>query len=131
MELISTVHTYEPAVGPLAECVRLHRCFVALLLSLMASGCITLHHGVAPGPDGLAELSIGECRQSDVLLVLGKPRGKGAANVSPEFDRRSIWFYEHVESDAKTVRVKMLLVYFVGDVYDSHLWFGSVEDISS
>jgi hypothetical protein len=102
-----------------------------VLLALVLGGCITVRYGVMPQTDRLSELSIGESRQGDVLLVLGQPRGKGAANVSPEFDRRAIWFYEYVESDGKAVQLKMLLVYFIGDVYDGYLWFSSVEDISS
>lgn len=115
---------------PLEKCVSLINCTMPVLLALMIGGCMTLEYGVMPQTERLGELSIGESRQGDVLLVLGRPRGKGAANVSPEFDRRAIWFYEYVESNGQKVRVKMLLVYFVGDVYDGHLWFSSVEDIS-
>ena len=124
-------HTFKPTVGSLEGCMRLSKYFGLALLALVLGGCITVKYGVIPQTDRLSELSIGESRQGDVLLVLGQPRGKGAANVSPEFDRRAIWFYEYVESDGKAVQLKMLLVYFVGDVYDGYLWFSSVEDISS
>jgi len=125
------VHTSKRTIGSLEGCVSLSKYLVPVLLVLVVGGCVTIHYGVMPQTDRLAELSIGESRQGDVLLVLGQPRGKGVANVSPEFDRRAIWFYEYVESDGKAVQVKMLLVYFVGNVYDGHLWFSSVEDISS
>lgn len=129
--MTSTVHTFKLIIGSLEGCVPLSKCFVLVLLALVLGGCITVRYGVMPQTDRLGELSIGESRQGDVLLVLGQPRGKGAANVSPEFDRRAIWFYEYVESDGKAVQLKMLLVYFIGDVYDGYLWFSSVEDISS
>ena len=129
--MTSIVHTFKPTVGSLKGCVSLSKYLVLVLLALVLGGCITAQYGVIPQTGRLSELSIGESRQGDVLLVLGQPRGKGAANVSPEFDRRAIWFYEYVESDGKAVQLKMLLVYFVGDVYDGYLWFSSVEDISS
>ncbi len=129
--MTSIVHTFKPTVGSLKGCVSLSKYLVLVLLALVLGGCITVQYGVIPQTDRLSELSIGESRQGDVLLVLGQPRGKGAANVSPEFDRRAIWFYEYVESDGKAVQLKMLLVYFIGDVYDGYLWFSSVEDISS
>ena len=116
--------------GPPARGRCLVTCAIAALFALMLGGCMTLEYGVAPQTDRLDALSIGQSRRGDVLLVLGQPRGKGAADVSPQYDERTIWFYEYVESDGQAVRLKMLLVYFLGDVYDGHLWFSSVEDIS-
>lgn len=116
--------------GPRARGASLVKCAVSALFALMLGGCMTLTYGVAPQTDRLDELSIGKSQRGDVLLVLGQPRGKGAADVSPRYGRRTIWFYEYVESDGQAVRLKMLLVYFVGDVYDGHLWFSSVGDIS-
>ena len=83
-----------------------------------------------PQTQRLDELTIGESRQGDVLLALGQPRGKGAARVSSEVDPRTIWFYEYIESDGRAVRVKILLVFFNADVYDGHLWFSSVGEVS-
>jgi len=125
-----TIRSLRIALDPLARYGRCIKYAIPVLLVLMLGGCMTLEYGVMPQTDRLDELSIGESRQGDVLLVLGQPRGKGAADVSPEHDRRTIWFYEYVESDGQAVRLKMLLVYFVGEVYDGHLWFSSVEDIS-
>ena len=107
------------------------RALGALLLGLMVSGCMTISFGFMPETDRLADLSIGHSRQGDVLLLLGQPRGKGGARDNSELDRRSIWFYEYVESDGQFARVKMLLVFFDGDVYDGHLWFSSVGERSS
>ncbi len=129
--MTSRVDPYESPVGSLARCRNLARYPGLVLLALLLGGCVTVQYGVAPQTDRLGELSIGESRRGDVLLVLGQPRGKGAANVLPERDPRAIWFYEYVESDGKAVRVKMLLIYFDGDVYDGYFWFSSVEDISS
>jgi outer membrane protein assembly factor BamE (lipoprotein component of BamABCDE complex) len=128
--MTATIRSLSMALDPLARCGRRIEFALPVLLALMVEGCMTLEYGVMPQTDRLDELSIGESRQGDVLLVLGQPRGKGAADVSPEYDRRTIWFYEYVESDGQAVRLKMLLVYFVGDVYDGHLWFSSVGDIS-
>jgi outer membrane protein assembly factor BamE (lipoprotein component of BamABCDE complex) len=116
--------------GLLQGVTRLFKGAIAVFLALLVGGCITVSFGTMPQTDRLDKLAIGESRRGDVLLALGQPRGEGAANVSPEFDKRVIWFYEFVESDGQAVKLKMLLVYFVGDVYDGYLWFSSVEDIS-
>lgn len=128
--MTATIGSSNSTRDPRARCASLFRCAIPVLFALMLGGCMTLRFGVMPQTDRLDALSIGESRQGDVLLVLGQPRGKGAADVSPQYDRRTIWFYEYVESDGQVVRLKMLLVYFIGDVYDGHLWFSSVGDVS-
>ena len=40
-----------------------------------------------------------------------------------------IWFYEYLESDGKEADLKMLLVYFDGELYSGHLWFSSFEKL--
>jgi hypothetical protein len=122
--MTATTHSLNITLGSLERSASLFKYALPVLLALMVGGCMTVRYGVMPQTDRLGELSIGESRQGDVLLVLGQPRGKGAANVSPEFDRRAIWFYEYVESNGQVVQVNML------HVYDGHLWFSSVEDFS-
>ena len=128
--MTATVRSLKVTPGSMERLQKFFKFTAPVLLALMIEGCITITYGVMPQTDRLDELSIGESRQGDVLLILGQPRGKGAANVSPEFDRRAIWFYEYVESDGKDIQLKMLLVYFVGDVYDGYLWFNSAGEIS-
>jgi len=124
------IHASNITPGSLQSVIRLLKGVAPVLLTLVIAGCMTVSFGVMPQTDRLDKLVIGESQREDVLLVLGQPRGEGAADVSPEFDKRAIWFYEFVESDGQAVQLKMLLVYFVGDVYDGYLWFSSVEDIS-
>lgn len=40
-----------------------------------------------------------------------------------------LWFYEYLESDGKEADLKMLLVFFDGEMYSGHLWFSSFEKI--
>src|ERR1700740_1566806 len=105
---------------------------IALLsASLLIGGCVSVTYGVQPQVDRLARLSPGKSRQSDVLLTLGEPRGKGAAHLSAEIPLRDVWFYEFAHGEggwkSTSVDLEMLVVFFQGGVYDGYLWFSSVD----
>ena len=99
---------------------------IALLGAL--TGCMpTITYGVKPQTDRLDKLVAGQSSAADVLLTLGEPRGKGMAHLSRELPPRDVWFYEFVQSDGKIVNLDMLIVFLLGDRYDGHLWFDSVD----
>jgi hypothetical protein len=45
--------------------------------------------------------------------------------IDSDFTRRAMWFYEYQEASGSSVDLKYLLVFFLGDVYDGHLWFSA------
>jgi hypothetical protein len=64
-----------------------------------------------------------------VLRILGPPRGYGVARLPAMPNPNVLWFYEYLESDGKEADLKMLLVFFDGEMYSGHLWFSSFEKI--
>lgn len=97
-------------------------CLITILL-LTLPGCATMRYGSVMTMDRLDSLKPKVSDRADVLLVLGEPRGRGAMQYASDIPPRTIWFYEYVEADAKSVSTKILLVFFDRDVYDGYLWF--------
>ncbi len=96
----------------------------------LVSGCVTFKpQGSLPRTDRLETLRLGVSTKPDVLLALGKPRGHGTARFAIEPTPREIWFYEYVEVENRTGKVNILLVYFIEDKYDGHLWFSSLQEL--
>lgn len=104
------------------------RTVTAVALTALLHAC-TVTYGVKPQTDRLSQLLPKQSKAADVLLTLGEPRGKGVAHLSTELPSRDIWFYEFVQSNGSGMELKMLLVFFLGDTYDGHLWFSSVDAI--
>ena len=123
--------------------------FSALCVVFSLLGC-TLRYGSPPRTDRLESLKLGGSSKTEVMSVLGEPRGNGmlrhSANpllyvqtftgdpgrlvglaVPVDFNptQRTIWFYEYSEATSSSVDLKYLLVFFLGDVYDGHLWFSA------
>lgn len=123
----------------------------AALFVFLLTGCVTIRYGSPPKTDRLESLKLGVSSKADVQSVLGAPRGHGmlrhSANplqyvqkftadpgspigltvpIDSDPTRRTMWFYEYQETSGGPVDLKYLLVFFLGDVYDGHLWFSSV-----
>lgn len=121
---------------------------VCLVFSL--AGCMTIRYGSPPKTDHLDSLKLGVSSKADVQSVLGAPRGEGmlrhSANslqyvkkvtadpgtpiglrvpMDSDPTRRTMWFYEYSEASGANVDLKYLLIFFLGDVYDGHLWFSA------
>lgn len=100
-------------------------CLFTLLMS-----CCAVKFGRMPDTEALQlQLKQNVSTKADVLKVLGPPRGYGMARLPKLPNPRVIWFYEYLESDGKSVRLKMLLMFFDGEKYEDHLWFSSFEKI--
>jgi hypothetical protein len=100
-----------------------------LLVCLFALvSCASLEAGAPIGIDRLASLTPKVSAKSDVLLALGEPSGTGATRFNPQIPKRGIWFYEHITSSGFSQKVTILLIFFDGDRYDGHYWFG--EDVA-
>jgi hypothetical protein len=105
---------------------RLLFCIVWLILALLPIGCATtIKYGSPPKVKELSKLTVGASTRSDVLAILGKPRGHGVGHYSADTSPREIWFYEYMESDGARTDLKFLLVFLDTDRYDGHLWFSS------
>ena len=98
---------------------------VLYMVAPLFVGCITLQYGWQPPVERLDSLRPRISTPAEVLLVLGEPRGRGIVRYTKEAAPRSIWFYEYVYSDLKSVKIKFLLVLFEKEVYDGYLWFFS------
>jgi hypothetical protein len=98
-----------------------------ILLSLVV-GCVpAMKYGLPPNIDGLDTLKRGISAESDILEVLGEPRGYGQVRYSSDLPARKIWFYEYTEAEDMKVGLKILLVFLDEEVYDGHLWFSSAQ----
>jgi hypothetical protein len=94
----------------------------------MFAGCApTIKYGSPPKVDRIDTLKRGISGESDVLKVLGEPRGYGQVRYSSDLPPRKIWFYEYTEAKGMKVGLKILLVFFDQKVYDGHLWFSSAQ----
>lgn len=107
---------------------------LTLLLALLAlSGC-TMRLGVPPRVDQLGSLTLNVSVKSDVLLALGEPNGTGALLFDPQSARRDVWFYEYAKATSTLTSSKqevlILLVFFDGDRYGGHYWFGEHANMS-
>jgi len=127
-------------------------CGIAMMsfLGLLAGCAPQLKFGSLPKIDGLESLRVGVSTVSEVREALGNPRGYGAlhhtADPTPwirnyteaSADRiglkapldptyRKIWFYDYMESSGNRMGLKFLLVFFLDDRYDGHLWFSAAQ----
>ena len=108
----------------LATCRASARTLAGVVCFAFFAGCsMNIKYGTPPRTDQLKNFTAGVSAKSDVLRILGEPRGYGMARLSIGTQPRSIWSYEYVESEGKKMNLKMLLVFFEQDRYDGHLWF--------
>lgn len=104
--------------------------FMCLILLFTAFGC-SVKFGRMPPTDKLeSSLKPMVDSKSEVLKVLGAPRGYGMLRMSnlPN-SPHSIWFYEYVTAKGEKITLKMLLVFFDQEKYVGYLWFSSIEKI--
>ena len=103
-----------------------------VIFTAALQGCSTkITYGTIPNTEALGSLSVGISRAPEVEQVLGKPRGKGSAFFESVGEPREIWSYEYTESEGSQIRLKMLLVFMNGQIFDGYLWFSSVDAMSS
>jgi hypothetical protein len=107
---------------------------LAVFLLILMSGCMNAKYGFPPNIDRLETLTPGVSSSSDVLLALGEPRAHGMSRwASPSDPSESaawdIWEYEYTVREGRDVHLTILILFFRGDVYDSHLWFSSNLEI--
>lgn len=104
---------------------------LAIVLGLCAiPGCATrMEIGSPPPLDRLAQLTPQQSTRNDVLLTLGEPKGYGYSRLTPDFDRQRVWSYEYMLTEGEKIRMTMLMVFFSGDVYAGHWWFGDAVEI--
>jgi len=104
---------------------------VVLTLLVALAGCASMQFGAPLRIDRIDSLTPKVSLKSDVLLALGEPSGTGAMRFNPQIARRDVWFYEHLNVDSSLVgssqKVTILLVFFDGDRYDGHYWFGEQQ----
>jgi hypothetical protein len=88
--------------------------------------------GYHPNIDVLEKtLRVAESTQSDVLLALGQPFGKGQLMFPIDPKPRTLWSYYYGEGDMEDARGLYLFVFFAQDRYDGYMWFSSLkEDIA-
>lgn len=93
-------------------------------------GCASrVEIGSPPRVERLAQLTPRISTKNDVLLTLGEPRGYGAARLDPTFNPQRVWLYEHTIAEGKDIRLTMLLIFFVDDIYDGHMWFADSTNL--
>jgi hypothetical protein len=97
---------------------------------LFLAGCIpTIEYGSRVDVAELDKLTVRQSGKPDVLLALGEPRGKGGAEfVKQQGQPREIWFYEYTRTDGKTIKLLILIIFYLDDVYDGYWWFSSIEE---
>lgn len=96
-------------------------CFTLLGLQ----GCaMRMEMGSPPRIDRLTQLVPHVSTKADVLLAMGEPRGYGMARWNAATAPERVWAYEYNVSEGSRVQVTMLLLFFSGDRYDGHFWFG-------
>jgi len=103
---------------------------LVLIFALAGAGCPTVRYGRVPPTARLeADLTPRVSTKADVLRVLGPPRGYGRAQLRAAGTPRDTWFYEAIVAPPSgDVRIKFLLVYFDGEVFDGYFWFSSLKD---
>jgi len=104
---------------------------LALLVPLGAiQGCATrMELGSPPRLDRLAQLTPQRSTQNDVLLSLGEPKGYGYSRLGPGFERQRVWSYEYMLAQGEKIRMTMLMLFFSGDLYAGHWWFGDAIEL--
>ena len=104
---------------------------MCLTLLFITAGC-SMEFGRMPPTDKIeSSLRPMVDSKSEVLKVLGSPRGYGMIRMSnlPN-NPHSIWFYEYGKGDINgKITMKMLLVFFDQEKYVGYLWFSSPEYI--
>jgi len=103
---------------------------MCLILLFAAVGC-SVKFGRMPPTDKIeSSLRPMVDSKSEVLKVLGPPRGYGMIRMSnlPN-SPHSIWFYEYITAKDEKITLKMLLVFFDQEKYVGYLWFSSLEKI--
>ena len=113
---------------------------IASLAAVMLPGCATqtgrseaFAHTGALGTD----LRRGVSSKADVLLLLGEPDGTGAlggfdALRGPEHARlgpEDAWYYESVGASLTNADQNILVVFFLGDIFDGYLWFSNSAEL--
>ena len=101
---------------------------LAGLLALVLSGCASKAvYGTPPNTDLLGTLRPGQSSADEVKRVLGDPSGKGMVRTASMPGPETVWSYEFTEAEGKQVRLKLLLVFLVDNVYEGYLWFSSIQ----
>lgn len=99
---------------------------IIIAMLILFTGCLKVKYGKMPDTNALqTHLTLYASTKADVLRVLGPPRGYGMTRLPVMPSPNVIWFYEYLETDGKVADLKMLLVYFEGEMYSGHLWFSS------
>ncbi len=96
-------------------------------LVAFVSGCVTIPFGSPPSHTRLGQLTQGQSTPADVLLLLGEPRGDGAARWTPSLAPQKVWYYEYVVLSSGRIDNKALLVFFDQDRYVGYLWFATMR----
>ncbi len=103
---------------------------IIIAMVILFTGCLKMKYGSMPDTNAIqTHLTLYASTKADVLRVLGPPRGYGMTRLPAMPSPNVIWFYEYLESDGRVADLKMLLVYFEGEMYSGHLWFSSFEKI--
>ena len=99
---------------------------IIIAMLILFTGCLKIKYGNMPDTNLLqTHLTLYASTKADVLRILGPPRGYGMTRLPAMPSPNVIWFYEYLETDGKDADLKMLLVYFEGEMYSGHLWFSS------
>jgi hypothetical protein len=82
---------------------------------------------------GVIETSLhsGVSTKANVRTFLGEPNGYGGALLPTDPRPHEIWFYHLIGASAHATKnvvsidlqMDMLLIFFIGGVYDGHMWF--------
>ncbi len=74
-------------------------------------------------------LQVGVSTEADVRAILGEPFGQGSAMMPYHDSSRSMWTYFHdralvdVGTGKMDAQRQYLFVFFLGDRFDSYMWF--------
>lgn len=105
--------------------------FMCLILLFTTVGCSVKIGRIPPIEEMDSSLKPLVDSKSEVLKVLGPPRGYGMVRMSnlPN-NPHGIWFYEYITGDMQgEITLKMLLVFFDQEKYAGYLWFSSFEQL--
>jgi hypothetical protein len=109
--------------------------FALLFITAATSfGCsATGRSGVIQNTDVIdTSLHSGVSTKADVRTFLGEPNGYGGALLPTDPRPHEIWFYHLIGASATgtgkavvfiNLQMDMLLIFFIGEVYDGHMWF--------
>ena len=106
---------------------------LTLLLALLAlSGC-TMRLGVPPRVDQLGSLTLNITSSPMCYWRWVNQTGPAPCFSDPQSARRDVWFYEYAKATSTLTSSKqevlILLVFFDGDRYGGHYWFGEHANI--